>query len=67
MDDPRLDRVRRAICAEDCAFRGEPPCYEIDPRHFPPETCDEPGCTAYAIAALMALDAPPARDRPRGR
>ena len=53
-----VEKVARAICAEKCAFRGEPPCYRImDPSPFkwPPETCCEPGCMAEATAAIRAL------------
>ena len=44
------DRIARAICAEKCAFYGEPPCYRI--AEWPNEACDEPGCMALALAVL---------------
>ena len=44
----------RAICRETCAFKGEPPCFEIS-GEWPPSTCDEPGCGALAMAAVSAL------------
>lgn len=50
-----LDKVTRAICAEDCAFRGEPPCWEICPDEWPNPNCDEPGCRWHAIAALAVM------------
>ena len=54
-----IDAIARAICQEDCAFRGEPACWDIDPDHWPPPTCCEPGCTALAAAAFFALPANP--------
>lgn len=51
-----LDRLTRAICAETCAYRGEPPCHTLLGK-FPPETCDEPGCQAQAMAALREVEA----------
>jgi hypothetical protein len=50
-----VEKVARAICAEKCAFMGEPPCHTVmDGTEFswPPETCCEPGCIAEARAAL---------------
>ncbi len=61
-----LDRLARAICQEDCAFRGEPACWEMTASEgpeacpWPNPNCDEPGCQAYAMAVLAALAA--ARD-----
>ncbi len=51
------------ICAETCAFMGEPPCWRVqddqgNPMPWPPETCDEPGCMALAKAALDAITLP---------
>lgn len=46
--------VARAICAEQCAVYGEPPCYE---HGWPNPDCDEPGCIALAIAAIAGLSA----------
>jgi len=54
-DENLVERVARAICAEKCAFMGEPPCHTVmDGTEFswPPETCCEPGCIAEARAAL---------------
>lgn len=51
-------RMARAICRIDCAFRGEPPCYEIDPADWPPATCCEPGCAAYAAEAAAVIIEP---------
>lgn len=54
-----VDAIARAICAETCAFKGEPPCWqlvEIGERvMFPPPTCDEPGCVALARAAYAVV------------
>lgn len=49
------DTVARAICRENCAFYGEPPCHETGP--WPNEGCDSPGCMALAVAGLAALSA----------
>lgn len=49
--DPVL-MAARAICAEQCAMYGEPPCYE---HGWPNPDCDEPGCIALATAACAAL------------
>lgn len=59
----RLDTIRRAICREKCAYRGEPPCFsEIfhhgdphQPAEWPNPHCDEPGCDAEAAAVEAAL------------
>ena len=48
----KIDDVARAICAENCAFYGEPPCHNIG--EWPNTNCDEPGCMALAKAAFMA-------------
>jgi hypothetical protein len=48
----RVDRIARAICAEQCAEYGEPPCHKTGP--WPNEGCDEPGCIALATATLTA-------------
>jgi hypothetical protein len=55
--------VARAICAEKCAYYGEPPCWRIAPDDFATKDCDEPGCRALAAAALAALRAKMAEDR----
>jgi len=51
-----VEAMAKAICAETCAFKGEPPCYDMDER-FPPPACDEPGCLWLAWAALAAVQA----------
>lgn len=56
------DTIARAICAESCAYRGEPACYEMrddQGNHYPwPHTgCDEPGCQALAERVVAALEA----------
>jgi hypothetical protein len=60
MDQERLNKVMRAICAEQCAFMGEPPCWSIaaaiEGQEFPSKACDEPGCKALAEAVLSVLD-----------
>lgn len=57
-DQAAVEAIAKAICQEDCAFRGEPACWNIDPGHWPPPTCDEPGCMAYARAAFFAMPKP---------
>ena len=60
-----VDAMARAICAEQCAFMGEPPCWRLtddetgEPLPWPPEGCDEPGCMALAEAAAAAIRAMP--------
>jgi hypothetical protein len=49
------DTAARAICAERCAFMGEPACWEVA-GEWPNPACDEPGCHALALAAVAALD-----------
>jgi hypothetical protein len=54
-----VDRVARAICREKCAFYGEPPCFTLEDDDgnlvpWPNPHCDEPGCGALAVAALLA-------------
>lgn len=58
-DDPRTIAIARAICRETCAFKGDPPCFEVEADDegelpWPPPLCDEPGCMALAeaVAAL---------------
>lgn len=53
MMDDLLARAARAICAERCAFYGEPPCWKVGDGLSP--DCDEPGCEALAAAAIRAL------------
>lgn len=52
--------IARAICREQCAFYGEPPCFDLGSEYiqeeWQPETCCEPGCSALAHAVLAALD-----------
>jgi len=54
-----IDAIARMICLETCAFKGEPPCWELvdagERVMFPPPTCDEPGCVALARAAYTAM------------
>lgn len=52
----QVEAVARAICAENCAFYGEPPCWRVD-EPWPPKSCDEPGCIALAQAAIAAIRA----------
>lgn len=55
MSDELREKVARAICRERCAFYGEPPCFHVAPD---PEAeswnshCNEPGCRAFADAAI---------------
>lgn len=51
----KRERVARAICAEKCAFMGEPPCYSVE-GEWPNPNCSEPGCHAEAQAAIAALE-----------
>ena len=51
----KKEKVARAICAEKCAFMGEPPCYSVE-GEWPNPNCSEPGCHAEAQAALAALE-----------
>jgi hypothetical protein len=58
------DTIDRAICAETCAYVGEPPCWSL-PSDWPNPDCDEPGCSALADAAWRQLNAaltPPRTD-----
>jgi hypothetical protein len=57
----RLDRAVRAVCAESCAHRGEPPCWQICPDEWPNPNCDEPGCKWLALRAIAAWEALPAK------
>lgn len=52
MTDAQIDRMARAICREQCAFYGEPPCHETG--DWPNEGCNEPGCIALARATVQA-------------
>lgn len=51
-EEQTVDVVARAICAEQCAMFGEPPCHA---HGWPNPNCDEPGCIALAMAACAAL------------
>jgi hypothetical protein len=50
MADDRTDKIARAICAEQCAFYGDPPCWKTG--EWPNGECDEPGCMALAQAVV---------------
>lgn len=54
-DDESVERVGKSICAEKCAYMGEPPCWSFTEESWPPPTCDEPGCVAEARAAIGAM------------
>jgi hypothetical protein len=61
-DRTTVDAIERAICAEHCAFFGEPPCWQVTDDHgeallWPNPDCDEPGCHSLAQAAAAALRA----------
>jgi hypothetical protein len=51
------DKITRAICAEQCAFMGEPPCWSF-PGPWPNPECSDPGCHALAKAAVEAMTKP---------
>jgi hypothetical protein len=51
----KVEAASRAICQEQCAFYGEPPCWRIEPDQWPNPGCDEPGCHVLAQAAVAAL------------
>lgn len=51
--DMLTDRIARAICAEKCAFRGDPPCYTVFSDERP--TCGEPSCMDLARAAVASF------------
>jgi hypothetical protein len=52
--ETQLEAVTRAICAERCAFYGEPPCWQVAPEKFALTDCDDVGCRAMANAAIRA-------------
>lgn len=56
MDEPvgHVDAIERAICQEKCAYMGEPPCWRVSPEAWPNPECDEPGCRALAVVAVIA-------------
>lgn len=59
--DEKIERVAKAICAERCAFMGEPACWQMkeddrgNPLPWPAPGCNDPGCEALAMAACAAL------------
>lgn len=59
----RVEKVAKAICAERCAYMGEPACWQLkeddrgNPLPWPAPACDDPGCIAMAMAAC-AVDGP---------
>ena len=60
-----IEVVAMAICAEKCAFLGEPACFRHfdeagNPLPWPPEACDEPGCMALAEAVVAKIRREPA-------
>lgn len=52
--DAETDKIARALCQEQCAFYGEPPCWFFEKRGWPNSECNEPGCVALAMAAKAA-------------
>lgn len=53
--------VAIAICAETCAFKGEPACFLVRDDHnrpmpWPNEECNEPGCIVLAQVAVRAME-----------
>ena len=54
MTDAQIEAIARAICREQCAFYGEPPCWTFKGK-WPPRGCSEPGCIALAKAAAEAI------------
>lgn len=57
MTEKLIERIGKAICRETCAFKGEPPCFEVhgdqgEALPWPPEACDEPGCIALAEVSI---------------
>lgn len=53
MSDELREKVARAICQEQCAFYGEPSCWDV--AGGPSPQCDEPGCQAFADAAIALI------------
>jgi hypothetical protein len=51
------ERIARAICAETCAYVGEPACWTFTELPWPNPNCDEPGCQALAQVAALAARA----------
>ncbi len=62
MPEGGVQRAGRAICQETCAYKGEPPCYDVrDSRtgkkfDWPPKSCDEPGCIWLARVAVESYE-----------
>lgn len=52
----KTDTIARAICQEQCAHYGEPPCWKVYDEAWPNPTCDEPGCMALAEAVVAAME-----------
>lgn len=51
--------VAKAICREQCAHRGEMPCFNVgasigEDLPWPPPLCDDPGCVTLAQVAIEA-------------
>lgn len=69
-DRAMKEKIARALCREKCAYRGEPPCFEMrddkgERYPWPNEQCDEPGCQAEAIAVMAVLSpSPDQKDAP---
>jgi hypothetical protein len=58
--EPEIEVVARAICREQCAFYGEPACFDISnneggPMPWPNPNCTDPGCVALASVAVIAM------------
>jgi hypothetical protein len=65
MDLALVENVAKAICAERCAFYGDPPCWRIAPEEYAMKDCGDPeagsndvGCRVLAKAAVAAMAAP---------
>ena len=54
--DAETDKIAKAICREQCAYHGEPPCWTVDGAEWPNPHCNDPGCVALAIAAKAAME-----------
>lgn len=53
-NDNIVQKIARAICREQCAFFGDPPCYETG--DWPNPNCDEPGCIALAESVKAEIE-----------
>lgn len=65
MDHALVEKVAAAICAERCAYYGDPPCWRIAREEWALRDCDDAengsqdvGCRALARAAVAAMDRP---------